>query len=76
MLESELIRMYEEFDNNLIFQQDNAAIHVSAKSKKWFLEKGITLLNWPSRSPDLNPHRKLMGDSSKLCITTEDSLRL
>jgi transposase len=38
-----------------IFQQDNCAIHVSKKSKQFFQKEEIELLEWPSRSPDLNP---------------------
>ena len=38
-----------------IFQQDNCSIHVAKKSKKYFEEAKISLLEWPARSPDLNP---------------------
>lgn len=53
--------MYEEFGEDLIFQPDNASIHVSAKSKEWFRKKEIPLLTWPVRSPDLNPIENLWG---------------
>lgn len=37
VLECELIRLYEEIDDeNLIFQQDNASIHSAKVTKKWF----------------------------------------
>jgi transposase len=45
----------ERAGEDFIFQQDNCAIHVSKKSKEFFQKEGIRLLEWPSRSPDLNP---------------------
>ena len=36
------------------FQQVNASIHRSKYTKKWFGEKNIDVIEWPSRSPDLN----------------------
>lgn len=44
-----------------LFQQDNASIHVSAASKSWFQANSVKLLDWPARSPDLNPMENLWG---------------
>ena len=35
-------------------QQDNALIHICKAAMAWFREHEIKLLDWPSRSPDLN----------------------
>jgi len=39
---------------NYVLQQDRAPAHISAHSLSRFQELGIELLDWPSRSPDLN----------------------
>lgn len=40
--------------SDIIFQQDNDRKHVSKRARAWFSEKGIELLPWPSKSPDMN----------------------
>lgn len=44
-----------------LFQQDNASVHVSRASKSWFEANSVKLLDWPARSPDLNPIENLWG---------------
>uniref|UniRef100_A0A914DE07 Tc1-like transposase DDE domain-containing protein n=1 Tax=Acrobeloides nanus TaxID=290746 RepID=A0A914DE07_9BILA len=41
------------------FQQDNAKIHVSRSTERWFEAQNIPLLDWPNRFPDLNPMENL-----------------
>ena len=41
-------------EGDLIFQQDNDPKHTSKHAQKWFEDQGITLLDWPAQSPDLN----------------------
>lgn len=42
-------------EGDYIFQQDNASCHSAKYTKDWMARNGITLLDWPAQSPDLNP---------------------
>lgn len=49
-------QLMPNFDTGtMLFQQDNASIHVSRLSKEWFNRNNVNLLPWPAKSPDLNP---------------------
>lgn len=61
-LENALIPTRDLFfggDPNWMFQQDNAPCHKALSVTEWFEENDIKVLQWPARSPDLNPIENL-----------------
>lgn len=47
--------------DDYIFQQDNAPIHTSRVTKEWFTSQNMSVFDWPSKSPNLNPIENLSG---------------
>ncbi len=48
-------------DADFIFQQDLAPAHTAKGTKSWFNYHGVTVLDWPANSPDLNPIENIWG---------------
>jgi transposase len=58
ILQSELmdsIKYYDLDQEEIIFQQDNDPKHTSKLAKDALEELNLSVLEWPSQSPDLNP---------------------
>lgn len=49
------ISYWNLWKKNFIFQQDNDPKHTSKLAQKWFSKRNMTVMKWPSQSPDLNP---------------------
>jgi hypothetical protein len=47
------------------YQQDNTRMHTSARTKDFFSEHAINVMNWPSKSSNLNPIENLWSIMSR-----------
>ncbi|KAF0749378.1 hypothetical protein AaE_007060, partial [Aphanomyces astaci] len=49
------------FGRECIFQQDNASIHGSTETKEFLEAHNVRVMEWPAKSPDLNPIENMWG---------------
>jgi transposase len=64
ILRHSLIRTFREIfpRGPWYFQQDNARFHTTPETISFLHEKGVTFIEWPPWSPDLNPIENLWND--------------
>ena len=55
----ELRAAEEQFEWEWVLMQDNAPCHTARMIKKYLSDEGVTMLEWPPYSPDLNPIKKI-----------------
>lgn len=51
---------------NFIFMQDNAPIHKAGSTMAWLEDHGMRVLDWPPRSPDMNPIENVWGRMAQI----------
>jgi len=64
ILRHSLIKSFRQFypHGPWCFQQDNARFHTTPETISFLHEKGVTFIEWPPWSPDLNPIENLWND--------------
>jgi transposase len=49
------------YPDQFLFQQDNCPVHTAHIVQDWFRQNNIHIVDWPSRSPHLNPIENVWG---------------
>jgi transposase len=60
-----LASVTQVFGNNFTFQHDNCPIHTAHIIRDFLEVNNVPTLNWPSRSPDMNPIENISGIMAK-----------
>ena len=68
--------LFEMDMSGKVFMQDGGPAHTAKNTKKILEEKGISVLKWPPKRPDLNPIENLSGIvKSKIKVKLKFTLR-
>ncbi len=55
VLEQALLLLLDRHLANNLYQPDNALPHIANYTKQWQSDNNVDVIDWPARSPDLNP---------------------
>ena len=55
-----------EHDDAYVFMQDNAGPHRAHLVKDWFKHAEVEVMDWPAKSPDLNPIENIWGALARM----------
>ena len=55
----EIVAAKRYFDVDMVFMQDNAPCHKTNLISDFLSQKGVSVLEWPPQSPDMNPIENL-----------------
>ena len=75
MLDDYVIHVIQaEMGEDAIFQQDNAPCHQAHQTLTYLADQVLEVLDWPPKSPDLNPIENVWSILSALVYTNEENI--